>query len=193
LDRGDVSIHEPVPERCFVRRRGQQRLVRGRRRDQRGDDHLQGLRVQDDHVLEHGNRYVLTERGCPRALAHRIGVSAGSSVRIERLPSKQRVAGSNPARRTSPGQGAYSAIRLDFLGKHAVSPPVTQMRTAVKSTVGWRPGTFGNRFRKSFQGSSRHRGRDWPLVLEIGPWEIRSAPSRRARRSVQGLATGRAI
>ena len=39
---------------------------------------------------------------------------------------------------------------------------VTQIRTTVKSTVGGDLGTFGNGFRKSFQGSSR-------IKDEIGP------------------------
>jgi hypothetical protein len=39
---------------------------------------------------------------------------------------------------------------------------VTQIRTMVKSTAGWRPGDVGNRFRKSFPGGSR-------IKDEIGP------------------------
>jgi len=41
---------------------------------------------------------------------------------------------------------------------------VTQIRTTVKSTVGWRP---GNGFRKSFQGSSR-------IKDEMGPESSKS-------------------
>jgi hypothetical protein len=47
---------------------------------------------------------------------------------------------------------------------------VTQIRTTVKSTVGGDLGTFGNGFRKSFQGSSRIKD-EMAGVLEIRRWK----------------------
>ena len=109
VDGRDVAVRVAVPRRRQHRSGGQHRLVHGRRHDQRSDDRLQGLRVQHDRLFEHGLVTFRAERSRPTALAPTIGVSAGSSVWTERLPSKQRVAGSSPARRTSAGQRPYPA------------------------------------------------------------------------------------
>src|SRR4029453_16767132 len=63
---------------------------------------------------------------------------------------------------------------------------VTQIRTTVKSTVGWRPGDVrewfsGSRSRGAAASRTRFAG-----VLEIRRREIRSAHGARARRQVRG-------
>ena len=106
---GATLVGVAVPRRRQHRSGGQHRLVHGRRHDQRSDDRLQGLRV---HTTACSN--TASSRSEPNAAVRRrwplqFGVSAGSSVWTERLPSKQRVAGSSPARRTSAGQRPYPA------------------------------------------------------------------------------------
>jgi hypothetical protein len=62
---------------------------------------------------------------------------------------------------------------------------VTQIRTTVKSTVGWRPGDVREWLPEVVPGEQPHQGRDWPGVLEIRHREIRAAPGGRARRQVR--------
>ena len=55
---------------------------------------------------------------------------------------------------------------------------VTQMRTTVKSTVGWRPGDVREWLRKSFQGEHLIQDKIGPV-----PFEIRAAEEE-ARKAV---------